>query len=218
MIGVTGIGWISSTAYGRVRTGVLEPLAPGTPRLPSKTDVFDQPFKNFGRLDHASRMVCSCVGLALRDSGHPVPLAPDVLAGIVGGGRFGCEDSDRLYFTDYVEGGRTLGRGNYFVYTLPTSPLAEASIHFGLRAAVMYIQDVHDAMGAVLETSAMLMEEEEATFMLAGVWEQDSACFAVLEKSSTVNDARMLCSLEEARNAARLVAGSEHSALHGVCE
>ncbi len=202
MIVVTGIGWVSGFGYGRVKNQVRKAFGPGGLSLPPRIEVFDSPFRNFGRLDHTSRMVCCSVGLALKDSGVSLPFGPESLVGIVGGGRSGSADADLLYYRDYVEGGRTLGRGNYFVYTLPTSPLAEASIHFGLRAATLYVQDAGDGLGQVLETAARLLQDEEATAMLAGISEGGTACFAMLEQASPDTDARALCPLDVARDVA----------------
>ena len=199
---VTGIGWVSDSGYGLVKKQVHKPLVPGESALPPKSDVFDSPFKNFGRLNHASQVVCCSVGLAIRDSGIPRPFGPSNLVGIVGGGRVGCADSDILYYQDYVETGRTLGRGNYFVYTLPTSPLAEASIHFVLKAVTLYLQDTGDGMGLVLETAGRLIEEGEADAMLAGISDGRTACFAMVEGNSPDVTQRTLCPLEVARDAA----------------
>ena len=202
MIVVTGIGWVSAFGYGRVKGQVRKAFGPGGLSLPPRAEVFDSPFRNFGRLDHTSQVVCCSVGLALKDSGVSLPFGPNSLVGIVGGGRTGCADADLLYYRDYVEGGRTLGRGNYFVYTLPTSSLAEASIHFGLRAATLYVQDAGEGMGQVLETAARLIEDQEATAMLAGISEGGTACFAMLEQAAPDMTERVLCPLEVARNVA----------------
>jgi len=50
--------------------------------------------------------------------------------------------SQRFVFLDYVQAGRKLGRGSLFIYTLPSSPLAEAAIHFGLQGPVLYIGSI----------------------------------------------------------------------------
>ena len=199
---VTGIGWVSDSGYGMVKGQIRKAIVPAGSSLPPKTEVFDTPFRNFGRLDHASQVVCCSVGLALRDSGIRQPFDPDALVGIVGGGRCGCTDSDLLYYRDYVESGRTLGRGNYFVYTLPTSPLAEASIHFGLKAATLYVQAPGEGMGQVLDIAARLVKDDEATAMVAGISDGRTACFALVERDSPDIRERVLCPLEVARNAA----------------
>lgn len=205
---VTGVGWLSAWGYGLVKTGVQRPLGSGKQALPPRAEVFRYPFKNFGRLDKTSQRVCCAVGLALRDSGWIGPWEPETLVGIVGGGRRGCMDADILYFEDYLRSGRTLGRGNYFVYTLPTSPLAEASIHFGFRAATLYLQDSAGGMGRVMDTAADLIRDGEASIMLAGISEADSACFAVVEPANKSSQARALCPLEAARHAADAFLGT----------
>ena len=64
----------------------------------------------------------------------------------------GSLQSDLEYFRDYLEGGRTLSRGNLFIYTLPSSPLGEAAIHFGLLGPLLYAASEGNALTAVLDT------------------------------------------------------------------
>ena len=59
--------------------------------------------------------------------------------GLMGASEAGCLASNRAYFQDYLGGGRTLARANLFVYTLPSSPLAESAIHFGLMGPMVYM-------------------------------------------------------------------------------
>lgn len=59
--------------------------------------------------------------------------------GLIGTNRAGSLEANRLYFSDYLQAGRVLARGNLFVYTLPSSPLAEAAIHFGFQGPMLYM-------------------------------------------------------------------------------
>lgn len=53
--------------------------------------------------------------------------------------RGGASDENRAFFDDYVKNGRELARGNLFVHTLPTAPLAEIAICFGITGPLMYV-------------------------------------------------------------------------------
>ena len=58
--------------------------------------------------------------------------------GCVVAGLEGCHAENTAYFSDYLEGGRTLGRSALFIHTLPTSSAAECGLHFGLGGPLLY--------------------------------------------------------------------------------
>lgn len=59
--------------------------------------------------------------------------------------------SDLKYYRDFLEFGGTAGRANLFLYTLPTSPLGEASVHFGLTGPLAFISEPGRPLGALLD-------------------------------------------------------------------
>jgi len=198
MTSLTGIGWWSPEGSGRMLSGG-HGAAVGR-------EVFSTEFRNFGRLDADSRAAAYAAALALEDAGLAYPLMPGLRAGIVGSSALGCLQADLRYFRDYVECGRTLGRGNYFIYTLPTSPLAECSIHFGLEGPALYAGGPAPLQRA-LELAAEAIEDAQADMMLSGgIWE-GSALFMVLLRTAegglTVAEAndtlRGAASFDEAR-------------------
>jgi len=130
-ISVRGIGWLTKEGYGCVRSELRQAyeLGEGAHTL-VKRDIFSHPFKNFARLDAISRMTAYAVSLALQDGGIEYSPIRKQDIGIVGTSAEGSLRSDIEYFRDYLESGRTLSRGNLFIYTLPSSPLGEAAIHF----------------------------------------------------------------------------------------
>ena len=122
-ISVYGIGWLTAAGYGCIGSGVQVSYGPAEGLDTHRQAIFPRPFRNFGRLDDASRMTASVVALALRDAAlSPSPTCKQDI-GIAGTSREGSLVSDLNYFNDYVENGRTLSRGNLFIYTLPSSPL-----------------------------------------------------------------------------------------------
>ncbi len=181
MINIYGIGWINQQEYGCVMKGLQESYAGDA--LPKKK-MFSHAFKNFGRLDSISKMTCSAIALALKDAGldcSPV-LKQDI--GIVSTNTSGCMETDVNYFKDYLDCGRTLARGNLFIYTLPSSPAGEAAIHFGLQGPVLYIASRDNSIAAALRTASEIVLNNEASVMLAGTAEADSAIYFVLKKTS----------------------------------
>jgi 3-oxoacyl-[acyl-carrier-protein] synthase II len=203
-ISVRGIGWLTKEGYGGVRNGLLRryETGEGFPALPGK-DIFSHPFKNFGRLDAISKMTAYAVGLALRDAGveYSPQLKQDI--GIVGTNAEGSLRSDIEYFRDYVAAGRTLSRGNLFIYTLPSSPVGEAAIHFGLQGPLLYAADERNALAGVLDTASEMLLADEAPLMLAGKAEAAEALFFLLEKGGM--DKPVLCDLAEARSAVETI-------------
>lgn len=196
---VRGIGWLTKEGYGCVRSELRHTYGAGesVSTLPNK-DVFSHPFKNFGRLDRISRMTAFAVSLALQDAGIEYSPLRKQDIGIVGTNAEGSLQSDKEYFRDYLEGGRTLSRGNLFIYTLPSSPFGEAAIHFGLLGPVVYAASESNALTSVLDMAADMLLANEAPVMLVGKAEADEAVFFVLEMDPG-QDRPALCALAAAR-------------------
>lgn len=183
---VFGIGWIADNAHGSLGLGLKSDV------LPVPKEVFTRTFKNLGRLNNASRLTCLAVGLALRDAGLSYPPPDSVEIGIAGADTHGCLDADMDYFRDYIEGGRKLGRGNLFIYTLPTSTFAEAAIHFGLKGPLLYSSGTGGTGSPLFEAvsvASRLIQEGGADLMLAGYSEGKESIYMVLgKKGSCVRD------------------------------
>jgi len=172
MIYIGGLGWINRQGYGCVKSSLKHT---GTPK---KEEIFLHPFDNFGRLDPVSKMTAYAVALALKDAGITYPLSRKQDIGIIGTNAAGCINSDIRYFKDYLDSGRTLSRGNLFIYTLPSSPLSEAAIHFGLQGPLFYAAGT--GMAETLNIAAGVIRSGEAVIMLAGMAEEDTAAYFVL--------------------------------------
>lgn len=168
-IRVPGIGWLDGQAFGCVRrrertvyggqAGVLAPWR--------RPDLMGGAVKNIGRFDAVSRLICCACALALRDAGLSVEECRKQAIGLVGANAEGSLAANRAYFADYLQAGRKLGRGNLFIYTLPTSPLAEATIHFGLQACLLYVGFPAGGLPELLNTAAQLITDGQAARLLA---------------------------------------------------
>ncbi len=197
MATVKGIGWIANGECGCIAKDERFGLD-GAFEGPAPSGIFSHPFKNFGRLDKASRMTALAVALALRDAG--IPYAPERKqdVGIIGASREGSLRTDLLYFKDYVDCGRTLARGNLFIYTLPSSPLGEAAIHFGLQGPLLYQTAAAAPLATVIETAEDIIIAGEAERMLAGLVDDEAALYLTL----TSEGGRGVCDARQARDIA----------------
>jgi hypothetical protein len=75
-----------------------------------------------------------------------------------------------------------MARGNLFVYTLPSSPLAEAAIHFGFRGPMLYMGFPGGGLGDFLEAGAHLLDDG-AEGMLAVMSDEKEAMAFVLARA-----------------------------------
>ena len=199
-ISVHGIGWLTKEGYGCIRSEHRHTYAVGEDaRTLPKRDIFSHPFKNFGRLDAISKMTVIGVSLALQDAGIEYSPTGKQDIGIVGTNAEGSLRSDIEYFRDYLEGGRTLSRGNLFIYTLPSSPIGEAAIHFGFLGPVLYAAGESNALSAVLDLATEMVLAGETPVMLAGKAESDEALFFVICREDGQGGSA-LCDVAEARS------------------
>jgi hypothetical protein len=117
---IAGQAWVDTSADLTVLAQALAPL-------PSR----------WGRYAPLVRAGWLAVGTVLRDAQKERDVPP-LRTGILSCGVNGSLAANQRYFKDYAESGRTLGRSSLFVYTLPTTPIAEYAIHFGLGGPLFY--------------------------------------------------------------------------------
>ena len=185
MINIYGIGWINEEEYGCIMKGIQVYYKDNAKfDTLSKKGIFSYPFKNFGRLDKLSKMTCYSAALALKDAGIKYSPNQKQDIGISGTNASGSFQSDINYFKDYLDSGRTLSRGNLFIYTLPTSPLAEASIHLGLQGPLLYAAGIDKSLMPAMDMAAEMILFDEAPIMLAGMAEENEAVYFVLARNS----------------------------------
>ncbi len=93
---------------------------------------------NWGRFDLLTRGVFCATALALHAAGVPIVMQEKKNTGMLFLNPAGALAANQAYFSDYITHGRGLGRGNLFLYTLTTSPLAETAIYFGFCGPLLY--------------------------------------------------------------------------------
>lgn len=197
MISVRGIGWLTETAYGAVRRQFRQDFrsGDGVGSL-AKVGIVPTPYRNFGRLDPLSRVTIAAVALAFSEVEPDVTDEPQSTTGIIGTTCHGSLAADLSYFKDYVENGRTLGRANLFIYTLPTSPLGETAIQFGLTGPLLYAADRAHSLGLPLDLAEEMIANGEATRMLVGETTEMAAIYLLIEETDSADS---ICPLTEAR-------------------
>jgi 3-oxoacyl-[acyl-carrier-protein] synthase II len=146
--------------------------------------VFAYPIKHFGKTDPVSKMTCCAAALALNDAGIAYTQNQKNDMGILGTNSDGCLRANADYFRDYVESGRTLGRGNLFIYTLPSTPLADAAIHFGCQGPLIYMGFQNSRILSLLNHAKKMILRNEASAMLAVDSDETGAlCFVLTQKA-----------------------------------
>jgi len=194
MISLTGIGWIDGEEYGCILKNMKDSYKDSAfPR----DKIFPFAYKHIGRLDSISKMTCAAAALAMKDAGIECSPERKHDVGIISANRSGSYETDMLYFKDYLDSGRTLSRGNLFIYTLPSSPSGEAAIYFGLQGPLQYISGKGSTMAMALNTAAEMVLNHEATAMLAGGAEAGHAIYFVLQKGCNTG-ADVLCGFDDA--------------------
>jgi len=203
MISVTGIGWLNRKKYGCV-IGKVEKRHEGIDSLYSsfkRESLFSYPVKNFSRFDTISKITCFCTALALKDAGISYSAGQKKNIGIFGANDSGCLESNIDYFKDYIESGRILARGNLFIYTLPSIPLAEAAIHFGLSGPLVHISFNDGKISSLLSFAGKnILEGDTPSILAVKAEEIDAVCF-VLQTEDAVSAGKSL-SLEDVSAAA----------------
>ena len=187
---IAGIGWITQREYGCVTKRLHRPYR-DMRSLRSDLEnesVLVYPMKSFGKYDLASKMTCCVSALALYDAGMTYSESQKQDIGLLGTNTAGCLQSNVEFFKDYVEHGRTLGRGSLFVNTLPSIPIAEAAIYFKCRGPLMYMAFPQRPVPKLLSQSEkMILRGDSRTILAVKAGERDGLCFVVAREQDVAS-------------------------------
>lgn len=157
---------------------------------PHKDKIFEKTFKNFGRLDSTSKAVCSAISFTLKTV-KLYPLEDKQRISLFYSDDLGSLEADKKYFNDFLSYGEIAGRANLFLYTLPSSPLGEASVHFGLTGSISYITNINNNIQYLyhsIEDHFALQDQEIEQNYLIGIGNGSStiseAIFLLLSNSN----------------------------------
>lgn len=140
--------------------------------------VIKYPVANFARFDPVSKLTLLSIALALFDAKIDYAAGKKQKISILGSNQNAALAANLEYFNDYIANGRTLARGNLFIYTLPSSPLAEAAIHFGLTGSLFYLGFTKDAEKESLKYACQMLKAKSAkTILLVNADTQQATCW-----------------------------------------
>ncbi len=169
---ICGAGWVGNDAYGAVRKQLRRAYTkPRTlHRQLAEAGLLDGNLEKAGRFDPPTRRAFCAAALALHDAGFS---NDGQQAGLIGTGSRECAAANFSYFSDYAGYGRKLARANLFIYTLPTSPLAEIAIHFKLGGPLFFTSSLSSPCAHLMNRAHGLIGEGEASSVLTLWMEQD---------------------------------------------
>jgi 3-oxoacyl-[acyl-carrier-protein] synthase II len=169
---ITGIGWVTSAGMGCGRD--LRRFAMTCGPLPEikPTDVFDEPYPSFRRLDGYSRLGVTAIAFALQDAGLAVWTEKRNI-GVIASTVYGCLSTDVDFYDTVMPRSGLSTSPALFSYTLPNSFLGEAAIRFGLTGPGFVINERHPAGRISLQTALDHLAGGDLQKILAGVCDLD---------------------------------------------
>lgn len=185
---IRAISWFCADHCGALTPG-SQSFSKTSPQVTSSNEMLaliGRPVKYFPRMTRESRSCLAAASIALEVCGWKDTEFREI--GLLAAGYEACLAADQVYFSDYVAGGRSLGRGNLFIYTLPSSTMGEIAIALGLRGPAVHIHDAHHPAQILIRHARRLLEDGEADGILA-LWSDSKAavCFAVDGGAEHVN-------------------------------
>jgi len=203
---ITSIAWVTDKKYGFGKASWPHGGLNGLNAMLVRLDLLKYPVKNYGRFDAASKLTVCAAALAAVQAKIAYASGAGHDIGLVAVSRKGCLDANLAYFKDYFQSGRKLARGNLFIYTLPTSPLAEAAIYLGFRGPLFYLESTEQPVRLLLEHAAAALSDAGLPYMLAVVYDHDAAvCFVLSGATRDQVSDFALAKIEAAQSAAQLV-------------
>lgn len=178
---IRAVAWHCADHYGVLVPGghSWQKPSPAASQTADILAIIERPVKYFGRTTVEARSALCAASVALRAVAWSESGAQEI--GLISSSPDGCLRDNREYFRDYVDCGRTLGRGNLFIYTLPTSVAGEIAIALSLTGPCFFIHDNDTPpLASLARHAARLMADGEADRMLA-IWcdPQAALCLAI---------------------------------------
>ena len=214
MTDILGLGWMNDQCYGQGRSQRRIDYADRVPleRLGLEDGLFREPVKNFGRFEPVTQKLCTVTALALQDAGLTYG-EEQLEIGLLAIHKAGCIASNRRFFQDYLDGGRSLSRPSLFIYTLPSSPCAEAAICFGLRGPLLYMDALDDSMDSEIHVVENLLRTHQAQAMLIYLMDEPHQVALVVGIGSGTNESLTMSSIPKdiAQSVQRITEASERT-------
>lgn len=167
-LGIAGLGWIAGGRFGAAYRGI-EGSCQNFFLLRDELlerGILRDPFRRFAKLDDACRSACLVAALALHDEGVDDGADGTHDVAVLGTSESGSLETNRAFYEDYVAHGRRSGRGSLFVYTLPSIPASEVSMHFKLVGPTTWIGSAESRGQVLLERACALLRRGESAAAL----------------------------------------------------
>lgn len=189
MLYLNGFGWMAAKGYGTSGEIMGKWELKELNALARK--ILIKPHERFSSLDVLSKKVCLAVQLALKDAGI-ISCGKKTPVGIIGFGDEGSSQMDQKYYEDFIKFEKTGGRANYFIYTLPTSCIAEAAIHFSLTGPLLYYSQEFLKSQYFVRLASNMFENQEVEGILIGIIGGECMFYYV-----SMNQKDSICPLED---------------------
>jgi hypothetical protein len=134
-----------------------------------------RPIKYYSRMTAEARASLCAASLAMRAANWR-----EIEIGLLAANEGAWWAANEEYFRDYLANGRSLGRGNLFIYTLPTSALGEVAIALKLTGPTLHIGEDKQPIAGLVHHAQQMVNDGEAAGMLA-LWSDNRAavCLAI---------------------------------------
>ena len=178
---IKGQGWINLKKYGCQKSGWQKGYT-DLKTLPGKLppQIIRYPVANYLRFDQTSKLATISIALALADAKIPYAQGKKQPISIMGTNTDAALPANLEYFNDYIANGRTLSRGNLFIYTLPSSFLSEAAIHFGLAGSLFFAGFSGNTKNAALDYARLILKNDKLkTLLLVNADTAQAACWVL---------------------------------------
>ena len=175
---IGGAGWVENETYGMLRKPICGNYTRRGELYRSLTEneILAERTPKFGRFNRSTQQAFCAAALALHDADFSKDWKQ---VGLIGTGQEECTPANQTYFEDYAKNGRRMARANLFIYTLPTSPLAEIDIHIKLDGPLFFSAPVSDAGSHLMKSAAGLLTENGTSQVLA-LWMEHRGAVALL--------------------------------------
>jgi 3-oxoacyl-[acyl-carrier-protein] synthase II len=167
MASITGIGVVCAGSMGCGRDRPRVNRAAGPLPLLRPKEIFRVPCQRFNRMDAFTQYSMVAIAFALRDAGleewdqkRPI--------GITASSAYGCLDTDIRYYNTVMPQNGALASPQMFAYTLASSFLGEAAIHFGLDGPSYVLNERPRDHRMCLMTALLSLSAGECDTLLAG--------------------------------------------------
>lgn len=183
-----GIGWILDRACGSLRQGRQEEFKRGDEFYEkiARRGFFTAPEKKARWFCGLSQNYCLAAALALDDAG--LTQLERENTGVISLSSEGSLRQNTDYFKDFIDSGRKAAHGNLFVRTLPTTPLAQIAMAFGLKGPIVHISNSSPDFNQLIEQAAALSNKNSLS-LLCCVGTRENAVISFFLKPGDLQDA-----------------------------